>query len=423
MIIIKNNGKIFITIAGEMLNFETSLKYFSDGEALEVGKDISAEEYHGYPKLIDGTTVYAIRGSFGYIFVPPNTNLDLFEENLIYSINELEGTMVTPNDRQIDVLKSYHTTRAGYSTNIKVKSSLALTVASSERRVPGRRGEVKNTKRQFIREFDDHRRGRFTWLITTINKFDFTINSDNIEDAISRFALSVFYDGDDICKLDHNKSTSEFSRDLLKGSSNIVDETVTIFKYGNPLLFELSDYWRKCTEVVTLRNISENKVFEADYASIQFKPVTLFESGGVTSTDVCSKCRSILYGDNYALAGNIKNPNTNLCVAICPICLHLSSDDKPIETKYFRVFRVTFPRSTEDMLAVKTISEQRREIYTEVMKKVEHCELAIANRTVKYIMIGDKYMAFNRIDDYLFTKLSTHPDFANRKVCAVNLIE
>lgn len=428
MRIIKNNEGIFAVIAGEMLNIETSTMHFIDGKPLKVGEEISMDTYKGYPKIIDGNVVNIVRAAFGYIYVPVGTNLDEFEEELVLALENLEEQMINPEGKDPEVLRQFHTVRAGYNTNVKIRSSQRLTHRSSHAHAKAQRRQnpgATNVIRQFIQNPDgDLRRGRFTWCVMPINQFVFDINSDNVEDAISRYACSVFFDGDDICKLGHNETTFSFSREMLKGSTNIINENIKLFKYGNPLLFELSDYWCEGdrTAAATLRNIPENKVFEIEYHSLTLKPVKIAENSEDTSTDICAKCRSVLWGDNYALAGNMKDPENTTCTAVCPICLHTSPEEKPMEGKYFRVFRMKVPRSMDEMLSSPKISAERRELMLEALKKFERKELYSNGVAIYYTMIGDNYASFDIIDNFLFTKLANHPDFANRKICSASVI-
>jgi hypothetical protein len=434
MRIIKGVQDVFATIAGEMLNIETSSLHFLNGIPLKVGTEVSSEDYRGYPKIVAGSVVHIIRGSSGYIFVPIGTNMIEFQEKLIAAILELESTMTRPDGSDHNVLKQYHTVKCNYNTNIKVKSALSVTQGSNAPKpAPIRYGArnaavTNNLKRIFVVDPEnDSRRGRFTWFLKTFDEIEQEITSDNMDDSVARFACSILHDRDDICKLEHNQTTFEFSKEFLKGYDNIVDENITLFKHGNPLLFELSEHWRtahvETTAVSFLRNINENKVYEADHAALKFKPVHIADSTGESSTDICSQCRSLLVGDNYALAGNVKNPGSDMCVAICALCLHSSPEDKPVEAKYFRVFRVTFPRRVEDLVDALTVSDQRKELRREALKRVESKKLYVDEKNVSYIMIGNKYAAFASVDDFLYTKLSVHPDFANRKVCNATLVE
>ena len=435
MRIIKGTEDVFVAIAGEMLNIETSSLHFLNGVPLKVGIEVSPEEYRGYPKIVVGSVVHIIRGSSGYIFVPIGMNVVEFQEKLIAAILELESAMTRPDGSEPNVLKQYHTVKCSYNTNIKVKSALNVTQASNAPKpAPARYGVrgaaiTNNLKRVFVADPEiDSRRGRFTWFLKSFDEIEQEITSDNMDDSVARFACSILYDRDDICKLDHNQTTFEFSKEFLKGYDNIVNENITLFKHGNPLLFEISEHWRTAHVVDAsaesfLRNINKNKVYEADHASLKFKPVHVADSTGESSVDICSQCRSLLVGDNYALAGNVKNPDSDLCVAICALCLHSSPEDKPIEAKYFRVFRVKFPRQIGEMIDTANVSDQRKELRREALKQVRSKELCVGDKNVDYIMIGDKYAAFKSIDDFLYTKLSVHPDFANRKVCNAVLVE
>ncbi|SIP86125.1 Hypothetical protein PACV_412 [Pacmanvirus A23] len=425
-----DTDNIYKVIAGEMLNIETSTLHYLDGVPLVIGKDITLNEYRGYPKIMDGTVQYTIKAVVGYIFVPTGFDIKLFESNIIDAIKNLENNMIYDGKAVIG-LKGYHTAEANFNTNVKVKSALNLTKNGDSvpkmNRWDYNQPKPNNVKRQFITEEGDVRRGRFTWIIQTIDKFDFEINSDNIDDAVSRFACSVFYDADNICKMNHNDTTSDFTITHLKGCDNIITEDITLFKHGNPLAFELSEYWRdrvsntKASEF--LRNIPDNKIYEHEYHALEFKPVKISETSNDTSTEVCSKCRSVLYGDNYAMVGSVKNPESTLCVALCPLCLHSSPEEKPIEMKYFIIFRVKFPRSIEEMIDSNDVSDERKLLRRESLKRIERKECTCNGKNIKYIMIGDKYVAFEKVNDYIFTRLSILQEFAGRKVCTAKLVE
>ena len=420
---------VYRIIAGEMLNLETSTLHYINGKPLTVGEDITVQNYRGYPKITDGAVQYTIKSAAGYIILPSGYDIKGFEENIIQAIKMLEAAMVNSDGLRVQVLKNYHTVDASFNTNIKVKCALNLTKNSIPPTVARWNAPVvkENVKRQFNTLDTDIRRGRFTWFIQTIDKFDFNISSENVDDAISRFACSVFYDADNICNFNHNDTTHELNINNFKGSSNIIEENITLFKHGNPLIFELSEFWKEHVPNTNagkfLRNIPDNKIFEHDYHAIEFKPVKCAENSNETSTEICSKCRSVLYGDNYAMVGSVKNPQSVQCVALCPLCLHSSPAEKPIEMKYLLIFRVTFPRSIDDMINGEDITPQRRDLRAEAMKRVQRKTLHTNGLDVKCILIGDKYLAFDDIADYLFTKLSVIDDFAGRKVCTAKLVE
>ncbi len=341
MRILKNRPNLVSMIVGEMINVEMSLLHFIDGEPTSFGAAGGPKvdtDYRGYPKIVekfgvDGdpkqrTVTYDIKASSGYIYIPVGYNIDLLEQQLIAAIDGMASTVVRLDGRVSGNLKEYHTIQSGYNTNVKIRSAQNNTL-SSERKVAPRRakGDVgaTNTKRQFCREVDDIRRGRFTWFIIPIDKFDDLISADNIEDAISRLATSIFFDADDICKLDHNSTVFDFSKKMLKGYDSIVNESIVLFKHAaNPLLFELNEHWRNSnpspSATTFLRNIEPTRVYSIEYEKLIIKPVKLNDSGTESSIDVCSKCRCPLYDENYALAGSAADPGQNLCVAICPLC-------------------------------------------------------------------------------------------------------
>ncbi len=421
-----SNPTTMDAIAGEMLNIETSTHHFIDG----VISDVPMSEYRGYPKIIDGTIQYTIEASTGYIFVPVGTNLDDFESKLYFPLQRLESEMVRRDNRPSTPLKNYHTIKSNFNTNIKIKSGqkiMQLTNPKPKQNYNRKQQKATNVLRQFVQDLDDSRRGRFTWIIKHIDKFEYEISSDNIEEATSRFACSVFWDGDDICTLEHNEITFEFSKQLLKGYKLLVNESVQLFKHGSPLMFELSSYWSSITNSTNaksfLRDIPANRVYEIGRELLEFKPVKLNEIGDDTSTDVCSKCRSILWGPNYALAGNIKDPENTLCIAVCPLCLHSSPEDKPLESKYFRVFRTNFERTAEELLASPTISETKRDILKESLKGTVNQSIHTNGMTIDYLQVGDKYISFSNQDQFLYTDLVNREQFKNILVCKATSIE
>lgn len=407
MRIIKAHDNIYAIIAGEMLNIESSALHFIDG--------IPVEKVPGYPKIVDGSTVYVIKATTGYLFVPAGIDLDEFEEELMGQVLKLETGRIPGN------LCQYQTIDMGFNTNVKIKSSQVLSRTSSEQpQKAGRRRagymptDTKNVRRLFVRG-DDTRRARFTWIIRPISSIEYDITSSNMTDAIAQHGCSIFYDADNICNLGHNEVTFTFCRDNLKGSERILSEKLILCRYGNPLSVELSSYWRD-NHLPNCRNIVK-QVFSCDYTQLQIRPVKLSDADGDVTPDVCSTCRSILFDDNYVLAGHILDIDCPEWVAKCPLCVHTTSADKPIERKYFRVFRVTFPRTQEHVMDAHDITEQRRDIFREVNRGTREVSMMTNDKPISCTLIGDKYVAFDGgADNFLYTRLSVHPDFLGRKV-------
>lgn len=390
-------------IAGEMLNLESSRYEFLDGELV-------ANPTRGYPRITVENRTYTHAASEGYIFYSASVDVEELERLLMAKVQDLEKNMRIPDGGQN--LKTYHTIESGYHTNVKVQSQLSAVAGSGSKR--------GNVKRQFRRweqrDTTNTKLARFTWWLVPISQFVYEITNQDIAEALSRYVYSVFYDADDICKLGHNETTTNFSRKLLRGFDALVNETVTLTKHGNPVAFELSNYWREYAAGAVMRNIPREKVYKGALNKIQLKPVKL-TGENETSTDVCSKCRSILYGSNYVLYGSNDNPDNTMGVAICPLCLHTDTSDPHIENKYFKVLVVQFPNTVENMIKSLSANDERKQILMAATKGV-HTVAVEGSPTI--VEIGTDYIGITDVDTYLYSDLCHSAKFAGKKVCRVN---
>lgn len=390
MRIIKSKGAdTFKVIAGEMYNIESSMLKYIDGEPVQ-------NPIKGYPRVQHGNIVDIIKSECGYIFVPAETNLIEFENGLVDAI-----TLLTTIDKP--PLDSYHSAEIGYCTNIKVKSSLVRARKTTDR-------ESTNTCRKFGLTAGKYTSARFTWYIVPINKFVFEIESDSMSDAIARYVCSVFVDLDDICKLGHNETTFEFSRDLLRGADNIIPHKVKLFTNGPPLLVELSTHWREMPEIKS-RNINNSNLFIGKYNDFTIHDVLINDKTFERSNEICAGCQSPLWGDNYILTKGDVLEGT----AMCPLCLHNADDEARLDKKNV-LYRVAFPRTAETMIDMITGDETLRDIYLELNRQNIYVSMNVGERNVKYTLVGKKYAAFEHLDDYLFTHLMFTPDLKSRKV-------
>jgi hypothetical protein len=426
---------LFMSLAGEILNVESGLQHFINGEPVTLGKTIQKSEYVGYPSftLRDGVR-YNIRASCGYIYVPMGTDISEFEINLVGALNVLEANMKRL-DRDAPTpyphVQGYHTIKSSYNTNVKTQCNYEMTLYEGHMNSgAGKAGP----KRVLLRDETSSTRGRFTWFIIPIDKIDFVINSSDADRAIWRFASSIFWDRDNISKCTHNDLVFTFNRSMIQGSENIVPEKITLFRHAtNPLLIELNDYWKeqplyvqtgKTTEggSLCLRNIRVNRLFSADFTAIKIQPIKV-GTGSEVSTDVCASCKGLLYDDFYALTGDINGQgDDSYSIAVCPLCMHSSPEDTPLEQKYFKIFRVKCPRSVQDMIDMAAGNDVTRDIRLESLKRVEEKVQEVGQKSIKYILIGDKYVAFENIDQFLFTGLSKSAEFSGRRICIAKMI-
>lgn len=396
-------------IVGEMYNIESSTYTYENGKKVN-------DPIDGYPQITIENINRVIHAAEGYIFVSPDIKLDLIESMII-------NTLYEPICMELEFppkhLKTYRTIRMDYHTNIKIRPIFDITVANQ--------AHPNNVKRQLARISDlcENRKATFTWFIIHINEFNFSINNTNIESAVSRFICSILYDSDNICTLDHNAITMNYNQQLLRGWSMISHQSMRLTSYGCPVMFELNSQWRNNDEtyINNLRSIPRAKIYENKYGVIKLKPIKNKSDNKKeteTETDLCYKCLTPLYGDNYILYGWIKNPDSEFGKAICPFCLHNDVSRVPIEMKYFRIFRVTFPKTVEDMIE-KDDNKIRREIMYEAIKSLRKCQFINKNGSgVNYIEIGDNWLGFKNINEYLYCTFS---NTNTKPVCLLKSID
>lgn len=418
MRIIKNNSpNIYKTIAGEMLNIEGSIYHYLDGEPRPAG----ASDYKGYPRIEYNGIVDIIRGMSGCIFIPEYINGDEFIENITKELLVLEKSLIDQNNE--DNLKLYHSLMKSHGTNLKVKSSANITQSGKLSVI---RDVKQNLKREIVLGNTFFSKTRFTWNIKKLSQMITEVTTLNIESAISTHALSIVYDQDDVLVHPHNHITFDYTvHDLRADKSYIPGPVITIFKWANPLAIELNDYWRWKMNipehnVMPLRDIKRD-VLTCEIDQLDFLPVAI--EGNLHSKSVCSQCKEILYDDNYVLQGNKYIPSRKLAVPVCPLCLH-SVSNRDVESEYDYLLRVKFPNSIFDIMGLRHVSDQRKDIYKEIFKNATYKEKKLAdNLTIYYILIGDKYVGVANINALMYTNMLQSDELKNRKFCHVVLIE
>lgn len=404
MKILKHHDDIIDIIVGEMINIELSREIFVNGKLIDNPNN------GRYPCISDGNITWDIKGAYGYILVPPGYDCEEMTLDLINKITEMSVPL-----KNYDILKSYHDIKVSYSTNVKVKSALMNTTSNP------RRGNIKRLITSLI--FPDNKRvARFTWYVVHQNLVSYEITDDNMSDSIAKHVCSVLYDRDDIVNLNHNEITFEYSEKLLKNHVNVIDESIKLFKYGNPIAFELSEHWSKTSRTyVCPRNLPRAKIYEGKYSELNIADITINRGNeDFAAKDVCDNCWSTLYDDNYVLEGNVDNPDNESVIPMCPLCVHVSSPNNPIESRYLRLLRVKFPRTINDVIQSRLdLSVIKRDLLINANDGVEYKRGHVGDRQIEYALIGKKYAGFHIMTDYLYSNLSTCEDLKNRKVCII----
>lgn len=378
MRIIKHSDNALDVIVGEMYNIEASMLKYIDGKELK-------EAVKGYPRVDIDDVSRTFKTVIGYIYVH-GVNLDVFESELRNRLSYFESHCFPKNH-----LKGLYTTEVSMHTSLKVNLQLTGTLSSSARHAL--------VMRAFARHPLPRREAQFTWVLRDITTIETTIDKHNLEEAIYQHICSIFYDFHDICKLPHNATTFTFSQADLRSSDYIVPNVrpISIVRFGCPIAVELNEYWlRQPPHRLVFREIKK-QIYHGDLADFELMPVkvAIEDDQTITSTEVCSKCRCLLYDDNYVLAGSVYSDNDKRGIALCPICMHTMPTE--IERNYRYIFRVKFGRSIDQVISCYP-HKPNHDVLTAAKSGVTMIgKYGVSNETT-YHSIGDKYIGVTDIE-------------------------
>lgn len=379
MRIIKHTAYSVSRIAEAMLNTEIGAEVFIDGKVQQQGTASA-----GYPKFNIGGTEYRVKATEAYVYLGTGVGkIEKFGSLVKKHVEELERQLVDTPWK--DYSKTFHTVKHNIFTNVKARDDSlprAIVYGDGKDTVPG---------------------VRFTWRFTSISKFDYHLDSSTTN-AVARYFASIFYDYDGICTLSDGAYTPEFSRDKLVGMQSVIEENIFLSYYYNPVAFEVNPKWRNnCMSTSSVvdahRNVNAGRVFHRDWKDVHLKPTTIAQND--VRDDVCSVCHGKLYDDIYVLYAPQKHPDFKLGTPICPLCMHLG--EKRYETKYFYIFRTRYPRTLEQVINTLNASDERKSVLRAAARgiRVETTDGA------SYWVLGDEYLVFSQIDEYIYSALST----------------
>jgi len=391
------NEKLIDVIAGEMLNKEISLRYWIDGVKAKVGTDITEDEYVGYPKIISGNIRHVVRAARGIIFTTEQPN-DEFCEALRDAVVRKEAEMVG-----ITPLERYHTRAVGLHTNVKIKSQMKLTVTGGR--------DKNNIKRSIITDVAwNHGSARFTWVVRHIRYFNESLHRDSPDEAISNRVCSVLYDSGDITSLSHGDILTNYSTAMLKATPYMLPKSSTVRICSDlPLLALAIDGQRYNDKWYTI----PVDIYSATVEQIVPEPVKTDEDG-IYSTEHCAGCRKLLYDDVYAftLTGtNLAHPD---CHMYCVLCAHSKSALYALaDGAYSRVLRVTWPRTTADMIA-QYMYPALRPVLVELLESYQ--EHGIRGDPGYFVTVGKKYVGVRDVDAFRFRSTINHELVKGREI-------
>lgn len=420
MFVVKNstNHDAIDIIAGEMLNREFSLNHFVNG----VARTELPPDYIGYPSYITGTRKYVLKAVAGFIYIPANISLDWFVK-IITEV--LAGKEIARLD--------------GQELSSKCAHSLANNVCTTIMMVPKNPRSFSITNGQLTNGTKGT--SRFLWQIRHINDIDTTVLGKQPDITIQRLA-GIFWDTDDILSLPHGTLTFTFSDKSFKAHSRMCNDkesekapTLTIFPAAsNPLLFELNKYWQESVPGTDakefVRDVNRRKLVSANFDQVEVKPIRVDDESATMSTEICFRCKEPLYGEIYGLSGYVTkqdepivNNGKIIITPICPLCLHTTPEDSPIESKFVRVIRLMWPRSPQDMINICEFSETKADICREALKKITPCKTKVGDSEIMFYLIGDKYVGFQHNRDFKYTKMVNAPFLEGRMECKVVVVQ
>ena len=414
MFVVKNDPRYnaFEVIAGEMLNREHALNHFVNGEP----RTEMPEGYVGYPSYTTSTRKYVLKETAAFIYIPEIVNLDWFVTTITKVI---DGKQMSRLDGLPLSTKCAHRLGDNYCTTVIKETKYQ------------RRFTIEDGK---IHEKDDKTGTvRFLWQVRHIPTICTDVLGTQPELTIQRLA-GIFWDADDITVHPHGTLTFEFSEESFKYSSRVTHDITLCNNSSNPLMFELSEYWSgavSSTEAKEfMRNINLNKLVGATFDQVEVKPVKVDDESTAVSTDICFRCKEPLYGEIYGLSGYVSKQDEPIVsngkiiiTPICPLCMHTTPEDSPIEQKYVRTLRLTWNKSPHQMLESKGFPYEKDDICREALKQIVPYSVKIGNDiSCKFYLIGDKYVGFTHSKDYKYTKLVNAQFLANRKFCKVMMV-
>src|SRR3989344_7874342 len=392
-----SNNNILDYAAKEIINIEQSKYIFDLGKELPKDKQII-----GYPKLNINDVEYNIKASEGIIFITNSISLDVIIDELIALLNKIESDYNIKNN-----LMDYHTMSSNMLTNIKVKNDQKLIKTYNDNDNYVNKGQYSNLKRLFVKYFcvlPDNMYPRFTWYISYIDTFkQFNIDFTNVRKSIVYYINSIFLDFDNISKYKNNDIDYNFNYKMIKAYDNIINESVKLTRYYNPIYLNLLDSVDINNNTTEYKGLNPQKIYRIDLKHLKLQNQKTCPMNTDAYEYYCSQCHTLLYDDNYVLCEEVKNPDNTLGNAICPPCLHTHTH---ISDLYTYIFRVKFPLSIYDVIESKKFSPEKQDILIESLKmKFDWCSKNFKSKlgeNISYILIGDKYALFNNIHNYIY---------------------
>jgi hypothetical protein len=249
----------------------------------------------------------------------------------------------------------------------------------------------------------------FNISVEGIISFPTSITTDNARDILPDYLASVYYDPDGLCNLSHDSLVFHFSEKNMRGIENILDlPSITLFPTNkNPLIAELTT-----NQTRTFRELPCD-VWECDRDSLKIVGVN-YPGTNTVSTDICCKCYSPLYDENYALYRHSENMGSHDVEQVCALCMHGTSNT--YEKSYFAVLKIRSAKTIKDIINDIT-NPQLKDVYNAITEEL----LQVTIRNIVMYVAG-KYAFVQNRDTYIYNGLSSAPELADKKIVICKII-
>jgi len=368
MIIIKNNPDIGLSIlVGEMLNLEAGRRLFSNGELLE-----NPGPPGSYPVHTMGAREFKSRLALGIIYVSYECDIKNLINTLTHLICKMEKNIDPHMENYQAISVNLHTQRSAVSHQKRtIINTPNIYVKNIKRHI-----NAGNTERSKIL-------ARFRWNIRNIKRYQ-------LDNPSVPKHYAIIYDTNDIIAYPHNTIVyTENLSSIMIGYSNVINiRAHLLLKRHNIHMMKLDNPDKPPIYDFTYLHYAEfNNLFIADYAEFNF------------TSNKCEMCSSFLHGDNYVFVVDGET------MPICPMCVHSKHINKDIVNNLQHTYRVTFPTDIYDFIN-SVEDEVARDVYRAAYSGFTCKQLILNNaKEIDYYIMGDKYIGFPDIDDYVYTEL------------------
>jgi hypothetical protein len=320
----------------------------------------------------------------------------------------------------MDHFNKYHSVNNSVYTSLKSKNQLEGVTDRNNKYGKITIGDDENAKK-VIKDYHDNIKNltsaRFSWIVQHIKMFDFDIQHNDRNFAFNRHVSSIFYDVNGVLA-GCDRFITTLKPTMLVGFKFVRNESMTFSPVYNVMCVEVNPFWKKEFPATLrlrkiFRRVDEEKLFQATYnvdtntitptgtnEKLNISPVYANKDRTETNTSICALCKMRSYDSNYFAINLFKLKNG---FVICPLCMHLSTDE--IDKLFSHVFVFKHPRRINDIIDTHPGSDVKRSIMKECSLEIMKGISLLRQKTIN---ISNKYLAVTKVQDYLLDNNSVN---------------